>query len=133
MKKPSTAQNVLLILAITFAALVLVWFIAKDSGSANGTENGGGSDATGTLSLYYRDDCPHCKNVEKYLFENKVEEKIKIDHKEVLNNMKNQNELMTRAALCGLDLENVGVPMLYDHGTCYSGDTDIINYFQSRI
>ena len=130
MNKPTTAQNVLLIIAVALVALVLVWFIAKNPQTGN---DNGFTDTTSTLSLYYREDCPHCKNVEKYLFENKVEEKIKIDHKEVLNNIKNNNELMTRAANCSLDLTAVGVPLLYDKGACYVGDTDIINYFQSRI
>lgn len=130
MNKPTTAQNVLLIVAVALVALVLVWFIAKNPQTGN---DNGFTDTTSTLSLYYREDCPHCKNVEKFLFENKVEEKIRIDHKEVLNNIKNNNELMTRAANCGLDLTAVGVPLLYDKGACYVGDTDIINYFQSRI
>ncbi|MCX6782325.1 MAG: glutaredoxin family protein [Candidatus Magasanikbacteria bacterium] len=130
MKKPTTSQNVLLILAVTLVALILVWLITRDTRQNTGD---GFVDTSSTLSLYYREECPHCKNVETYLFENKVEEKIKIEHKEVTSNIKNQNELMTRAALCGLDLANVGVPMLYDKGTCYSGDTDIINYFQSRL
>lgn len=130
MKKPTTAQNVLLIVGVAVVALVLVWFIAKspNSDSEQNTDN-----ATSTLSLYYRDDCPHCKNVEKFLLDNKVEEKIKIEHKEIMQNIKNNNELMTRAANCGLALDSVGVPLLYDKGTCYVGDQDIINYFQSRI
>ena len=131
MNKPTTAQNVLLIIAVALVALVLVWFIAKNPQTGNG--GNGFTDTTSTLSLYYREDCPHCKNVEKYLFENKVEEKIKIDHKEVLNNVQNNNELMVRAANCGLDLTAVGVPLLYDKGTCYVGDTDIINYFQNQL
>lgn len=131
MNKPTTSQNVLLIISVTIAALVLVWFIAKDS--KNNTENGDNSDPTATLSLYYRDDCPHCKNVEQYLLDNKIEEKIKIEHKEIMNDIKNNNELMVRAANCNLDLETVGVPLLYDKGTCYVGDQEIINYFQSRL
>ncbi len=130
MKKPTTAQNVLLIITVALVSLVLVWFITKDT-NTNAKNNF--SDPTSALSLYYREDCPHCKIVEQYLYENKVEEKIKVEHKEVLNNIKNNNELMTRAALCDLDLTSVGVPLLYDKGTCYVGDQDIINYFQGRL
>lgn len=130
MNKPTTAQNVLLIISVAIAALVLVWFIAKDT--KPGTDNGS-TDTSGALSLYYREDCPHCKNVEKFLLDNKVEEKIKIEHKEIMNDIKNNNELMVRAANCNLDLKSVGVPLLYDKGTCYVGDQEIINYFQSRL
>ena len=130
MNKPTTAQNVLLIIAVALVALVLVWFIAKNPQTGNDNSP---ADTTSTLTLYYREDCPHCKNVEKYMLDNKVEEKIKIDKKEVLNNVQNNNELMVRAANCGLDLTAVGVPLLYDKGTCYIGDTDIINYFQNRL
>lgn len=131
MNKPTTAQNVLLIISVTIAALVLVWFIAKDS--KYDTENEDNGDPTAALSLYYRDDCPHCKIVEQYLLDNKVEEKIQIEHKEIMNNIENNNEIMVRAANCNLDLETVGVPLLYDKGTCYVGDQEIINYFQSRL
>jgi glutaredoxin len=130
MNKPTTAQNVLLIISVTIVALVLVWFITKDT--KTGDDNNS-TDTSEALSLYYREDCPHCKNVEKFLLDNKVGEKIKIEHKEIMNDIKNNNELMVRAANCNLDLETVGVPLLYDKGTCYVGDQEIINYFQSRL
>lgn len=120
--KNSTAKNVLLLIAITIVTLVLVWLIVGKKYQSNGS-----------VSLYYREDCPHCKIVEQYIADNNIEAKIQIEKKEVKENMKNNNELMLRATNCGLDLQTVGVPLLYDAGSCYMGDTEIINYLISRL
>ena len=128
--KNKTVQNILLIVIVAIVALGLVWFITKDSSSDT---NGTADNTTSTLSLYYRADCAHCQNVEKFMQENNVTATIPVEQKEVAKNIKNNNELMVRAANCGYDLKSVGVPMLYDHGTCYSGDEEIINYFKERL
>lgn len=85
------------------------------------------------IVLYYRIDCPHCKNVEKFLEENKVSEKISFVQKEVGNNSQNNNSLLEKAKLCQLNTKEVGVPFLWDGEKCYLGDTDIIAFFQKKI
>ena len=128
----TTSKNLLFFVLIAVLASVLVWAIVRGQPADNATAENNG-DATSALSLYYRADCPHCQNVEKFMLENNVAEKIKVEMKEAASNVKNNNELMARAANCGLDLKLVGVPLLYDRGTCYVGDEEIINYFQSRL
>jgi glutaredoxin len=128
--KNKTVQNILLIVVVAIVALGLVWLITKEpSYSTNETAD----NTTSTLSLYYRADCAHCQNVDKFMQENNVTATIPVEMKEVMENIKNNNELMVRAANCGYDLSSVGVPMLYDRGTCYSGDEEIINYFKGRL
>lgn len=125
--KKTTIQSILLSVIILLVAGGLVWLIAGKNDSAQG------NSADNALTLYYSPECPHCQNVEAYIRENNIEEKFGVVQKEVGTNAKNSNELMVRAQLCDLDISSIGVPFLYDHGDCYLGDEDIINYFESRL
>lgn len=125
-----TVQIVLLVITVLIACAGLIWLINKSS-SNNSDDTG--DNATSTVSLYYRDDCPHCQNVEKFMQENNVTATVPVVMKEVMNNIENNNDLMVRATNCGYDISSVGVPLLYDHGTCYSGDEEIINYFKQKL
>ena len=81
--------------------------------------------------LFYGQDCPHCKNVDDFLFQNNIEEKIKITHLEVYNNQNNQNILAQVIKKCGMQANQVGVPFLWDGETCVVGDGSIIEYFEN--
>lgn len=84
--------------------------------------------------FFYGNTCPHCEDVEKWLKDNKVEEKLKITKKEVYDNKTNALELSKRAESCGLPTDSVGVPFLYTpEGKCYVGTPDIITYFSQKI
>ncbi|HBH46903.1 MAG: hypothetical protein A2445_05825 [Candidatus Jacksonbacteria bacterium RIFOXYC2_FULL_44_29] len=84
------------------------------------------------LILYYGDGCSHCANVEKFLADNAIEQKVQVQKKEVYQNQKNAQELGQRAAKCGLPSDNVGIPVLWDGTNCLVGDQDIINFFQKN-
>lgn len=88
---------------------------------------------TGEPVFYYGDACPHCKDVEKWFEENKVEEKMKFTKKEVWSNRQNAAELGKVAASCGLDVNNIGVPFLYAEEECLIGTPDIIKYFSDKL
>lgn len=82
--------------------------------------------------LFYSTNCPHCQNVEKYIAENNVREKIKFQELEVSANQGNAKKLESRAAGCGLNTDQgVGIPLLFADQKCYQGDQNIINYFQN--
>jgi len=83
--------------------------------------------------LFYGTGCPHCEIVEKYLKDNKVEEKILIEKKEVFYNKKNADEFNEKAEICGVPKEDRGVPLLWDGSKCIVGDPDIIAFFKSKI
>jgi glutaredoxin len=93
--------------------------------------NGGGTEAG--LILYTSDSCPHCANVEEFMAENKVIEKLNLVRKEVSKNQSNAVELLSRAQACGLPSNNVGVPFLWHDGQCLLGDEDIINFFKTKL
>jgi predicted DCC family thiol-disulfide oxidoreductase YuxK len=82
--------------------------------------------------LFYSDSCPHCQNVEKYISENGVRQKLKFRELEVSQNQTNAQTLERKARGCGLNTDQgVGIPLFFDGQKCYQGDTAIISYFQS--
>lgn len=84
------------------------------------------------IVFYFGVSCPHCMNVEKYLEEDKVADKVSFSMKEVYNNRDNANEAIAKAAICGISKENLGVPFLWDGEKCYVGDEDIIDFFKNK-
>lgn len=82
--------------------------------------------------LFYGDGCPHCENVEAFVSENKIEDKISFIRLEVWKNKDNQSVLAQVLAKCGITTNQISVPLLFD-GTdkCYAGDVDVINFFKN--
>jgi glutaredoxin len=118
----------ILIPAILFIAVVLIAavMLIKDNGGQPPKQEP-------SIVLYYGDGCPHCAIVDEFIKENKVEEKVSYENKEVFNNKKNSDELMSRAKACGLPTDSIGVPFLWDGSQCLIGDVDIINFFKQKI
>jgi glutaredoxin len=84
------------------------------------------------IVYFYGDACPHCLNVEKFIEDNKIEDKVSFEKKEVFENEENAMELAGFAQKCRLSAANIGVPFLWDGSKCYVGDTDIINFFKQK-
>jgi len=84
------------------------------------------------IILFYGQDCPHCKNVDDFVVQNKIEDKIKFTKLEVWYNKDNQVILAEVVLKCGITSNQVGVPFLYDgNNKCYVGDVDAINFFKN--
>lgn len=87
------------------------------------------------IVLYYSDTCPHCTNVETYLAQNGIAQKVAFTQKNVLNSSANSQDLMTKAASCGMSTSSLGVPFLWDGESgnkCLMGDGDIIDFFKAK-
>jgi len=84
------------------------------------------------IIYFYGEGCPHCANVDQFLKDNKIEEKISFEKKEMFNNQDNAKELVAVAQKCGLPPDQVGVPFLWDGSKCYVGDTDVMNFFKQK-
>lgn len=97
----------------------------------------GVSDDAADLVLFWGDGCPHCKNVEDYISQNKVNDKVKIAYKEVYYNKTNQSLLQETVKKCPeIDSsQGIGVPLAYSKsdGKCFYGDTPIIDWLKSRM
>lgn len=91
-------------------------------------------DEPNAMILFYSDSCPHCKNVEAFIDENGIKDKIAFDEKEVSRNQANATLLERKARQCGLDLnKGIGVPFFFDGKACLMGDEPIIDYFKTYV
>jgi glutaredoxin len=81
------------------------------------------------ISLFYSSTCPHCKNVEDFIENNSLEERLNISQKNVAlpNNI---NEYNSAADICKIPEEERGIPLLYYNGSCYLGDLDAIDFLK---
>ena len=86
-----------------------------------------------SLVLYYGLTCPHCKEVEEWMKKNKIEEKIKVEKKEVWYNKENAAELQEVAKFCSLDPTSIGVPFLWADGKCYIGTPDVEKVLTEKL
>lgn len=85
------------------------------------------------LTLFYGQECPHCARIEQFLQENKVDEKIKIDRKEVYHDQANAYLLSKTARKCAITGGEMGVPLLWDGSSCYVGEDQVRNFFQPYV
>ena len=89
---------------------------------------------TGGIIYYYGKDCPHCQEVEKFMEDNKVAEKVEFAKEEVQYSNKNAQELLSRGRECNLEKEEIGsIPLVYDKGQCFLGAPEVIDFFKSQI
>lgn len=123
-KKTFTPAIIFLILAV-----VAIIFVAKSETGTKETNNAVKSD----LIFFYGDGCPHCAVVESYFEDNQVESKIDFSKREVYNNQANATLLTTKAKICGLNTNSIGVPFLWDGANCLIGDRDIIAFFDTEL
>ena len=90
------------------------------------------------LVFYWGNGCPHCKNVENWLDENNSDKKLKVNYKQVYQNINNQNELYNMAKQYCPDIINnggIGVPVGFDpvNKKCIIGDTPIIEFLSDKL
>jgi len=89
--------------------------------------------------LFFGDGCPHCKNVDDFVVQNNIEEKVPFTRLEIPYGGKTSPELESNAALiaqlagrCNIDASNgVGIPFLWDGQNCTVGDEPVINFFKN--
>jgi len=91
-----------------------------DPGSVEG-ESTTKENATDEIIYYYGETCPHCIDLNKFLEENKIAEKVNFSKKEVWGNKANAAEMEKKAAECDIERSGMGVPFVYARGKCYVG------------
>jgi len=86
------------------------------------------------MILFYGNGCPHCVNVDNYITDNNITQKVSFTKLEVFSNGVNAGFMQNDANTCGLNQSVVGVPFLWDgNSKCYIGDTDVINFFSRYV
>ncbi len=90
------------------------------------------SNISGVIYFYW-DTCPYCAQVNQYIKDNNIEQKLKFTKLETYNNAENKKLQSEKAVLCGLPTNSVGVPFVWDGKNCYTGKTDVINFFAKYV
>jgi len=97
------------------------------------------------IILFYSKDCQHCVNVEKYMQESGIEQKINIVKLEVSPTdtsedlKKNAEDLVLKAKFCGIVAQDVAVPFLWNGANevkskdqCVIGDIKINEFITEQ-
>lgn len=120
-------KKVVSIVIVIVVAIVgiIAWGITSNNASAPVTE------VSGTV-YYYGAECPHCKKINEFLEANKIAEKVNFIKKEVWHDRANAKEMTGAASQCGIDKNNIGVPFVFDNGTCFIGEPDVQKFFSEK-
>ncbi len=119
-------RYVLAALTVTLCIGTLIWWGVQDGKRANIPLSPLG------LVLYWGDGCSHCKNLEVFLQENQIEQKVTFERKEVWGDRANAKEMSQRAKDCDLSPTEIGVPFLFSDGKCFTGEPDVKKEFERR-
>ncbi|MEA3323015.1 MAG: hypothetical protein U9Q12_02225 [Patescibacteria group bacterium] len=84
------------------------------------------------IILFYGDGCPHCEDVDEYITQNDIKNKVDFVELEVWNNTDNSAIMKELAQKCGLDTNKIGVPFLVADGGCYMGGPDVQDIFKQK-
>ncbi len=128
----SQYTKVALIVALVVGILgFIVWGVmSAPSASAPSSDDSG--DSNSSIVYYYGKECPHCKDLEKFLEENHIAEKVSFAKKEVWHNTKNSREMQSRADECKIEKSSMGVPFVWAEGKCFVGGPDAEKFFKEK-
>lgn len=123
-------KSILYILAgsVIFLAVILTLWNWSSSQKTSNVPTPVASD----IIFFYGQECPHCQDVEKFLADNKISDKVKFDSLEVWHNSANQKIMSDKAKECGISEDKLGVPFLYAKGQCFIGTPDVESFFKQE-
>jgi glutaredoxin len=125
------SQKTMIILGTVVLALLAiftVWGLKTAPSEAPSPDDTG--DPNASIVYFYGKECSHCKDLEKFLEENRIAEKVSFAKKEVWHNTKNSKELKRRADECGV--KDIGVPFVWAEGKCFVGGPDAEKFFREK-
>jgi len=121
--------------ALLIVGLIVFWGL-KQPEKANAPtvsqEEIGQQNQSADIIYYYGAECPHCKDVAKFLEDNKIAEKVNFSKKEVWHNTDNAAEMQKKGEECNLQKQGMGVPFLYARGKCFIGTPEVEAFFKQE-
>jgi glutaredoxin len=85
------------------------------------------------MIFFYGDGCPHCAKVEKFIKDNNILQKFKLQEKDITGDRINLNLLIARAKVCGIkDVKQIGIPFLWTGSKCIVGDKPVIAFLSKK-
>ncbi|MCX6791478.1 MAG: hypothetical protein NT149_00345 [Candidatus Gottesmanbacteria bacterium] len=124
MNKQTLITSALIIIIVGLLAFIAIGSKGKTTSSVH--------PQTAVPVFFYGNTCPHCAEVETWMKDNNVGEKVTITKKEVYDNQQNADEMILAAKSCGLPTDSIGVPFLYAEGKCFIGTPDVMNYLSAK-
>jgi hypothetical protein len=118
-------KNVVLIIACGLIAILAVVYLFYSSPSTTPT-------LPNSIVLFFQEGCIHCKNVDDFIARNSIQNKVQFEKSDI-RIPENQPLLLQVAKQCGIKETEIGTPLLWDGSKCLTGDTDIINFFSSKV
>lgn len=125
-------------IALIIVGLIVFWGLKQPEKASAPTisqesqDNASQQNQSTDIIYYYGEECPHCKDVAKFLEDNKITEKTVFSKKEVWHNAANAAEMQKRGEECNLQKQGMGVPFLYAKGKCYIGTPDVEAFFRQE-
>lgn len=120
-------KKVVLVLSALVVLVGGLWFW-----SSYQTKNAPATPVSNKTILFYGNECPHCQDVEKFIEENKIAEKVSFDSLEVWHNKSNSAVMLEKAGECGFAKDQLGVPFLYASGKCFMGGPEVEKFFRQE-
>jgi glutaredoxin len=102
---------------------LFVYSITRQSSTASPTKD---------IIFFYGRECPHCKEAERFIEDNKIDQKLEFDSVEVWHNQDNADLLVQKARECGIADSRIGVPFVWSQGKCYLGTPDIEAFLKEK-
>jgi thioredoxin-related protein len=128
-------KKIIVIILAIIAVGGMVFFSLKngDKKSDQAESQPNTEESNASIILFYGKGCPHCENVDKFIQENNIKERIQFDELEIFYDKDNAKLAGEKSKECGINSKELGVPFLWNNGRCFSGDVDIINFFKSQL
>jgi len=125
-------KKVIIAITVVIVAVFVGGFMFRNMNGATVSDQGTPGSLDSGIVFYYGAECPHCKDVEQFLAENKIADKVSFQTKEAWHDQTNATEMSAKAATCGLTEDKVGVPFLFADGKCFVGTPDVEGYFREK-
>ena len=125
-------KSLFIIILLIIISIGFIFVLTRDKGLSEDANTNISERPEGQIILFYGEGCPHCAVVEEYIEQNNIKEKISFEQKEIYNNKNNAQELTSKAKMCGLPTNSIGVPFLWDGEKCFIGDKDVVDFFKEK-
>ncbi|HLN19432.1 MAG TPA: hypothetical protein VK255_04670 [Patescibacteria group bacterium] len=119
-------KYILVVLIIIIAGGLIYLAFGKKNASAT-------INPDADIIYFHGKGCPHCAIVEDFMEKNNVKNAVSMEDGEIFFNKENAKIFKEKAALCNIAENQMGVPLLWVKGKCYTGDKDIISFFQGEL
>ena len=80
-------------------------------------------------TFFYGKECPHCKTVEKYI----AEHKLQLATKEVYHNRANMQLLVFIVRNCNPQAKAIELPLLWTGNSCVIGEQPVLRFLKEHL